>query len=84
MQKLTLDEFKQRYAASRAVDRLERQHALQHFRNHWRQYMLEGLFGVLGNMAIGYTVGLAVFVLTMLPVLNEVAAALALTCGGAK
>lgn len=82
-EKLTLDEWKQRYAASRAVDRLERQHALQHFRIYWREYMLEGFFGVFTNVLIGYTVGLVLFTVSMLPLVNEIGAALSLACGGA-
>lgn len=80
--KLTVDEFKQRYAAARAVDRLERQQALQHLRNHWRQYLLDAVCQGLMNTAIGYAAGLAFVYFSLTAAVPQIAAGLSKACGG--
>ncbi len=80
-QHLTPAEFRERYRVAREVDRIERQHALQHFKNHWRTYLLERLGLLLGHALFGYLGGLAVFTLSVAPFLSELSTAVAKVCG---
>lgn len=79
--KLTLPEWKERCRASREVDRVERQHALQHFRNHWRSILCDQLMRFIGNATVGFVGGLVAVVLALMPVLEEVSAAVSKVCG---
>lgn len=78
---LSRDAWKERYRVMREIDRVERQHALQHFRNHWRSIVSNQLVVLAGNAFFGFAGGLAVFTLSVLPLLGKVSETVAKACG---